>query len=469
MWAPPTGEAVEGPAAADEARDVDAIVEAAAQAAKDRAWLERNNKDIAEYVMHLDALANVADDLDTCDSAIRAELRMALALAYLKAVGDCTEAGDTVDAPAEGSDEARSVPRPSNFPWPVLECSEASGPRECADRLLDTVAEFAAQGQGGTTAPFSPGVRLPACGRRDVGRADVRQLHGRGVRSSGRALERSLAPMKRRRLSKNRRKKCGRCRGWASIAGVSGGAAMVIVGAVLLSMDGKCPGGYDPMTDIEECPSVYNTNVAGGRVGGRRCGSDGPAWAPVLAITEVQRKKAGKHRPSALRRKIDRAEALTGLRLSPPPTTARAPSLKSRRSMLQAERCARAAVDRVAEPGRRGLVELARTDRIQNLGGVGDLVVGRLRPGGVQRHVDRRHRGDGIGDLERDQLEPQRGIDRLGLGDAVADGRAVVCPRWPRARSSAPRRRSGRSARSRRRSHARRAGRSSNRRSLRPR
>src|SRR6188768_4273406 len=107
LWAPPEGlaepDAVEQDTTSVDAPDpdaipldpgstspdVDAIVEAAAQAAKDRAWLERNNQDIPEYVKHLDALADVGAELDTCDGAIRAELRMALALAYLKAAGDC--------------------------------------------------------------------------------------------------------------------------------------------------------------------------------------------------------------------------------------------------------------------------------------------------------------------------------------------------------------------------------------------
>jgi hypothetical protein len=329
LWAPPTGEVVEGPGSeqgdeapseqtdeatldeTDEAasgRDVDAIVEAAAQAAKDRAWLERNNRDVEEYVTHLDALADVGDELDACDGAIRAELRMALALAYLKAAGDCAEDGDTVDAP----DETSAAVDPGNLPMPVLECFEVAGPRACAERLLEHVAEFAEQGPGGTAAPFSQAFGCPHA----VAEMSVEQMFGTCMvgeyeqavtRSGGQAgvepdeREVEVWPVPR----------------WASIAGISGGAAMVIAGAVLLGIDGKCPGGHDPVTEVDQCPSVYNTNVGGGvLVGVGAVVMVG--MGTVLTITEIQRSKQGKHRPTALRRRIDRAEALTGLRLSLP-------------------------------------------------------------------------------------------------------------------------------------------------------
>jgi hypothetical protein len=311
MWAPPTGEVAEGPAPeeASSGRDVDAIVEAAAQAAKDRAWLERNNQDVAEYVAHLDALADVSDELDTCDSAIRAELRMALALAYLKSTGDCTEAGDTVDAVQEEAPPAE----PKDLPMPVLECFEVEGPRECADRLIDHVVEFAAQGQGGTDAPFSQAFGCPHA----VAEMSVEQMFGTCmVAEYDHAVDRwnNHEPVGG---DVDEEVKVWPVPRWASIAGISGGAALVIVGGVLLGIDGKCPGGYDPMTEIADCPSVYNTGVGGGvLVGVGAVAMLG--MGTVLAITEVQRSKQGKQRTSALRRRLDRAEALTGLPLSPP-------------------------------------------------------------------------------------------------------------------------------------------------------
>jgi hypothetical protein len=310
LWAPPEGEAVEGPVAPDEAagRDVDAIVDAAAQAAKDRAWLERNNQDVQEYVKHLDALADVADELDTCDAAIRAELRMALALAYLKQTGDCTETGDTVDAP----DETTPVQPVGELPMPVLECFEAPGPRDCADRLLEHVAEFADQGSAGTDAPFSQAFGCPHA----VAEMSVEQMFGSCmVAQYDQAVARfeGHAPVD----DQPKEVKVWPVPRWASITGVSVGAGMVIAGAVLLGIDGKCPGGYDPVTEVDQCPSVYNTNVGGGvLVGVGAVVMVG--MGTVLTITEIQRSKQGKQRPSALRRRIDRAEALTGLRLSLP-------------------------------------------------------------------------------------------------------------------------------------------------------
>jgi hypothetical protein len=323
LWSPPEGEVVEGPVAPEEADvaapdeapdeaaagpDVDAIVEAAAQAAKDRAWLERNNQDIDEYVKHLDALADVGAELDTCDAAIRAELRMALALAYLKKAGDCTETGDTVDAP----DEATTVEPVGELPMPVLECFEAISPRECADRLLEHVAEFAEQGSAGTDAPFSQAFGCPHA----VAEMSVEQMFGTCmVEQYDQAVTRHTGrpPVE----DQPKQVEVWPVPRWASITGISGGAAMVIAGAVLLGIDGKCPGGHDPVTEVDQCPSVYNTNVGGGvLVGVGAVVMVG--MGTVLTITEIQRSKQGKQRPTALRRRIDRAEALTGLRLSLP-------------------------------------------------------------------------------------------------------------------------------------------------------
>jgi hypothetical protein len=329
LWAPPEGpveaDAVEqdkinlaatepGPLdAPSTSPDVDAIVDTAAQAAKDRAWLERNNQDIPEYVKHLDALADVGDQLDACDAAIRAELRMALALAYLKAAGDCAEDGDTVDAPDETTAPAEPI---GELPMPVLECFEVIGPRECADRLLEHVAEFAEQGPGGTEAPFSQAFGCPHA----VAEMSVEQMFGSCMvgeydqavaRFDGRVpVQEEPEPVEVWPVPR-----------WASITGISAGAAMVIAGAVLIGIDGKCPGGYDPVTEVADCPSVYNTNVGGGvLVGVGAVVMVG--MGTVLTITEIQRSKQGKQRPnqrpSALRRRIDRAEALTGLRLSLP-------------------------------------------------------------------------------------------------------------------------------------------------------
>jgi hypothetical protein len=327
LWGPPNGEAAEGPApeqvdpardeaAQDEAapdeteatassRDVDVIVEAAAQAAKDRAWLERNNQDIEEYVKHLDALADVGAELDACDGAIRAELRMALALAYLKTVGDCAEDGDAVDTPT-------ATVEPGKLPMPVLECFESAGPRECSDRLLEHVAEFAAQGPGGTDAPFSQAFGCPHA----VAEMSVEQMFGTCMVGE---YEQAVARFEEQAgtESDDREVEVWPVPRWASIAGISGGAAMVIAGGVLLGIDGKCPGGHDPVTEVEQCPSVYNTNVSGGvLVGVGAVVMLG--MGTVLTITEIQRSKQGKQRPTALRRRIDRAEALTGLRLSLP-------------------------------------------------------------------------------------------------------------------------------------------------------
>jgi hypothetical protein len=339
LWAPPTGEVVEGPvpeetdvAAPEETdvavpgetetgtadgsdgmpgstRDVDAIVEAAAQAAKDRAWLERNNQDIDEYVKHLDALADVSAELDACDGAIRAELRMALALAYLKSVGDCAEDGDTIDAP----DEAAAPVEPGELPLPVLECFEAVSPRQCADRLLEHVAEFAEQGPGGTEAPFSQAFGCPHA----VAEMSVEQMFGTCMVGEYEQAVTRWSEQAGSETQDDREVEVWPVPRWASIAGISGGAAMVIVGGVLLGIDGKCPGGHDPVTEVDQCPSVYNTNVGGGvLVGVGTVVMLG--MGTVLTITEIQRSKQGKQRQSAFRRRIDRAEQLTGLRLSLP-------------------------------------------------------------------------------------------------------------------------------------------------------
>lgn len=278
-------------------------VQAAAQAAKDRAWLERNNRDIDEYVRHLDALADIGPQLDACGKAIQAELRMALALAYLKVAGTCSEVGDASAEPVP------AVEPDVELPMPVLECIEAEGPSQCAQWLLERVAEFAAAGPGGPKAPFSQAFGCPHA----VAEMSVEQMFGscmvgeyeqavdRWEANSSTPVEDEVEvwPVPR----------------WASIAGVSGGAVMLIGGAIALGLDGKCPGGYDPVTEVDACPSIYDTNVGGGVfVGLGTVVMLG--MGAVLTITEIQRSKQGKTRPSALRRGLDRAQAATGLRLS---------------------------------------------------------------------------------------------------------------------------------------------------------
>lgn len=321
VFGPPTGEVSEGPAEAEApveteapvereaagepgTRDVDAVVESAAQAVKDRAWLERNKQEIPEYVRQLDALADVAGELDTCAGAIRAELRMALALAYLKQVGTCGESGEL-------GEDTEAADTSAELPMPVLECYEASGPAACADRLLEHVAEFAEQGPGGIAAPFAAAFGCShAVAEMSVeqmfGACMVEQYDAAVERWTGRPADVGEEPVNVWPVPR-----------WASITGVSVGAVMVISGAVLLGINGKCPGGHDPVSEAEQCPSVYNTDVGGGVLVGIGAISM-LGMGTVLVITEPQRKKAGEHRPTALRRRLDRAEALTGLRLSLP-------------------------------------------------------------------------------------------------------------------------------------------------------
>lgn len=284
------------PSAPADSREVDDVVAAAAKAVEDRAYLERNDRVIDEYVGHLDALADVGRELDTCGQALQAELRMALALAYLELEGTCTD----TDEPAA---------RTGEMPMPVLECIDATGPSECAEALLDRVAEFAAKGQGGLEAPFSQAFGCAhAVAEMSVeqmfGACMVEQYAAASERFEARPAPREQGPTKVWPVPR-----------WAGIAGVSGGLAMIIGGAVMLGIDGKCPGGYDPVTQVEQCPSVYGTSE-----GGAALVSIGAivtvGMGVVLTVTEIQRAKQGRSgRPSALRRKLERAQALTGLRV----------------------------------------------------------------------------------------------------------------------------------------------------------
>jgi hypothetical protein len=299
---------------------IDQLVEDAAGALEDRAWLERNGRDIEEYVRHLDALAAVEHELDACGAAIQAELRMALALAYLEHVGTCSEADDAVD---------------EELPMPTVECGEVADPSECAERLLDRVVEFGSRGTGGTSAPFSQAFGCPhavaemsveqmfgSCMANEYEQAVVRgepiarvddevHPHVHHVFEEGDAEDRSEArqdaedrPAKRRPGARA-----------AGILGLTVGGGLIAGGAVGLAIDGSCPGGYDPVTEVAACPSIYNTDLAGTvlvSVGALLV----VGMSTVLAVTEAQRRKQGKTRSSALRRRVDRVQALTGLRVS---------------------------------------------------------------------------------------------------------------------------------------------------------
>jgi hypothetical protein len=295
---------------ADPGPDVAAIVEAAVAAAKDRAYLQRTNREVEEYVHQLDELANVDAELDTCARAIQAEIRMALALAYLEADGTCAE---TEEGAAADISENDGTPAAAS-PLPVLECSDVAGPRECADRLLEQVAQFASGGPAGTPAPFSQAFGCPHA----VAQMSVEQMFGSCLSEQyDQAITRWETSQGVEAPPPDPGPEPWPIPRWASIAGVSGGAALLITGGVLLGINGKCPGGHDPVTEVDLCPSVYNTDVSGGVLIG--VGSVVVlGMGAVLTITELQRAKQGKTRESALRRRIDRAQALTGLRLSIP-------------------------------------------------------------------------------------------------------------------------------------------------------
>lgn len=49
---------------------------------------------------------------------------------------------------------------------------------------------------------------------------------------------------------------------WSEAVLIAAGAVAVGVGAALLAIDGKCPGGVDPM-DVENCPEVYMSKTPG--------------------------------------------------------------------------------------------------------------------------------------------------------------------------------------------------------------
>lgn len=74
---------------------------------------------------------------------------------------------------------------------------------------------------------------------------------------------------------------------WAAITGASIGAAVLVVGGIILSFDGKCPGGLDPVAERPECPNVFNAKPAGYSLiaGGAALFS---AFGAVLVVDEVR-------------------------------------------------------------------------------------------------------------------------------------------------------------------------------------
>lgn len=50
---------------------------------------------------------------------------------------------------------------------------------------------------------------------------------------------------------------------WAELSALGAGVALAVVGGVILSYEGKCPGGFDPMVDFDDCPKVYDAKPAG--------------------------------------------------------------------------------------------------------------------------------------------------------------------------------------------------------------
>lgn len=276
------------------------VVRTATGAVQDRAYLERTNSVIATYVDHLDALAEVESELDGCGRALQAELRMALALAYLKLDGTCSQDGQVVET--------------SELRFPQSECPEAvaGDPSTCAAILLDRVVPFAEAGPGGVSAPFSQAF---GC-RHAVAEMSVEQMFGGCmVGAYDEAIDRGAATPP---ATDQPEPEVWPVPRWASIVGVSTGAALIVTGSVLLGINGNCPGGYDPVTQIDQCPSTYNTDEAGGVFLG--IGLAGTiAMGTVLTVTEIQRKRQRRHRESAALRRLRRAEAVTGLRLLPQP------------------------------------------------------------------------------------------------------------------------------------------------------
>jgi hypothetical protein len=50
---------------------------------------------------------------------------------------------------------------------------------------------------------------------------------------------------------------------WAEISVATIGLGAVVAGAVMLGLDGKCPGGLDPISDASRCPQLYEGSIPG--------------------------------------------------------------------------------------------------------------------------------------------------------------------------------------------------------------
>jgi hypothetical protein len=284
--------------AAAAAAEVAAIVRAAADAVQDRAVLERNNREVPEFVRHLDALATVEDRLDTCGRAVQAEARMDLALAYLRISGTC-------DADEAGDDR----PHPE-LQYP-RECAGINSPRDCAAYLLERAAEFGDSGPAGAEDPLA---QAAGCAHAAESMSVERMFGSCVAQEYDAAVERwraSQAPPPPTVDEPRRRIDLGVPR-WGSILGLSLGVGAIAAGATLVAIDGRCPGGHDPMTDIEQCPDIYNTDAGGAvllSVGALAVLSMGA----ILTVTEIQRKKGrGSSSEAKLYRRMQRVSAVIG-------------------------------------------------------------------------------------------------------------------------------------------------------------
>lgn len=306
LLGPPVGEGpAEGPATAEEleasaesggdpqADELAAIVDAAATAAQDRAVLERNGRELSEFVRQLDALREVDDRLDTCAAAIQAELRLGLALAYLRAAGTCGDGEVEVEA--------------SELEYP-RECGAATNPNDCASQLLEAAAAFGDRGPAGAEDPLAQAAGCPHAAESMT----VERMYGACV-----AEEYALAVERWR--DRARPIDDERARGrelavprWASITGIGLGVGAIAAGATLVAIDGTCPNGGDPRVDLDTCPSVYNTDAGGAvliSVGALATIS----MSAILAITEVRAKRAGQRgRAARLQRGLAGVAAVTG-------------------------------------------------------------------------------------------------------------------------------------------------------------
>lgn len=50
---------------------------------------------------------------------------------------------------------------------------------------------------------------------------------------------------------------------WAEISVAAIGVGAIVAGGVALGLDGKCPGGLDPIADAQQCPTLYEGTVPG--------------------------------------------------------------------------------------------------------------------------------------------------------------------------------------------------------------